>query len=850
MLSSSPDHNAIGTSALSLEATKQTSKQETAFSLLPSPSESLPPLPPPTRSRFFTTPPYSRSKTRITIADREKESHKAAESNKSTAGKGRKPTVKSKSEVELPESNKGPLDNKENGPRKPKRTRKKPEQSRARGENSRNKTITGKVSKSGTEKSKASGAKAVDGEQAIREEHFGKQDLHDRDTNDLQLEPALKRRLDWTPSKERPKTVADSEEEEGAEVKGTGIGKILSGYEYDGSATSADRTQALADEGPTKRRRIEVFTRLLLMKQGMANPYVHKKLVDSRTLPVKPTTLVDESIENGENDSDPSKVPQRKKKPKAQTKRLATLTARVTAPYRETTADSSEPVDLEVSGAADPSVETKSKHRKTKRKADETSKFKVPRTVVVSPEKAVQSLEQQELVFGTCSQLEQADSPTFLRDTQAALQESEKDSCALSSNPNQPHLYSGNSSTVSRLAAQRNLWSAAARDTDGSLVDVEVVDLIDSPQAAKANSQSSHLHQEEDRGRSNAYDIDRPGEVPTADTLIFRDTSVNNGIPPFISHGNEKLSLDKPKSTSQHPMPYYKGKTELELAKEIQNYGLKPIKNREKMIETLEKCWTAKHGLRTQNWGQSSQLRHNEATLSSTEPQEVGKESEKSRSVYQKKPKAHPQSQTNNSQSTKGDSKKTSTTTITDTKQSKTSPENLQNSQQPLKRSFIDVEEIQDSEDDELPSPSRILGQFLGSPSRREEKRTQGLPSSIVPSSPASPSRNPKTTKLADGNSPDSAKAPSLSEQISRAVRTQPQKNRTLSPAGTRQRPSWHEKILMYDPIYLEDFTVWLNTEGLGLVGEDREVGAGLVREWCESKGICCCYRSKKASHF
>jgi hypothetical protein len=51
----------------------------------------------------------------------------------------------------------------------------------------------------------------------------------------------------------------------------------------------------------------------------------------------------------------------------------------------------------------------------------------------------------------------------------------------------------------------------------------------------------------------------------------------------------------------------------------------------------------------------------------------------------------------------------------------------------------------------------------------------------------------------------------------------------------------------MYDPIVLEDFTSWLNVEGLGLIGEDREVGTAAVREWCEGKGICCCWK-KNAS--
>lgn len=73
-----------------------------------------------------------------------------------------------------------------------------------------------------------------------------------------------------------------------------------------------------------------------------------------------------------------------------------------------------------------------------------------------------------------------------------------------------------------------------------------------------------------------------------------------------------------------------------------------------------------------------------------------------------------------------------------------------------------------------------------------------------------------------------------------KAVRAQPRMSSFASG------PSWHEKILMYDPIVLEDFAAWLNTEGLGLVSEDREVGVGFLRQWCESKGVCCCFGNFK----
>ncbi len=40
----------------------------------------------------------------------------------------------------------------------------------------------------------------------------------------------------------------------------------------------------------------------------------------------------------------------------------------------------------------------------------------------------------------------------------------------------------------------------------------------------------------------------------------------------------------------------------------------------------------------------------------------------------------------------------------------------------------------------------------------------------------------------------------------------------------------------MYDPIILEDFTLWLNAGQLDQAGYDGEVAPGDVKKWCESK--------------
>lgn len=73
-------------------------------------------------------------------------------------------------------------------------------------------------------------------------------------------------------------------------------------------------------------------------------------------------------------------------------------------------------------------------------------------------------------------------------------------------------------------------------------------------------------------------------------------------------------------------------------------------------------------------------------------------------------------------------------------------------------------------------------------------------------------------------------------EFITKAVTTAP---RSSNP----QNPSWHEKMLMYDPIVLEDLSAWLNSGQLDRVGYDGEVAPGEVKQWCESKSVCCSWK-------
>ncbi|KAF8463135.1 hypothetical protein BDZ91DRAFT_732546 [Kalaharituber pfeilii] len=78
----------------------------------------------------------------------------------------------------------------------------------------------------------------------------------------------------------------------------------------------------------------------------------------------------------------------------------------------------------------------------------------------------------------------------------------------------------------------------------------------------------------------------------------------------------------------------------------------------------------------------------------------------------------------------------------------------------------------------------------------------------------------------------DTQKNEAMQTSISQAIMAQYSSTENISN-------SWHYKILLYEPIILEDLTVWLNTEGLSKVGVDEEVPPEVVKEWAERRSIC-----------
>jgi predicted nucleic acid-binding Zn ribbon protein len=166
------------------------------------------------------------------------------------------------------------------------------------------------------------------------------------------------------------------------------------------------------------------------------------------------------------------------------------------------------------------------------------------------------------------------------------------------------------------------------------------------------------------------------------------------------------------------------------------------------------------------------------------------------------------------------------------------------------------IDEISDSDTPLTPSPRR--------------RRASSSPAFVRPldfDEPISPSAAPKIAassnaaiKATDANWPEiqSSIFPRIAETIKAA------------PLGNdMSTPSWLEKILLYDPIVLEDLTAWLNQQGLRIEIErlkpkvktrgrkkkdappdvdewevvQHELKAWMVQKWCEDNSICCLWK-------
>lgn len=179
---------------------------------------------------------------------------------------------------------------------------------------------------------------------------------------------------------------------------------------------------------------------------------------------------------------------------------------------------------------------------------------------------------------------------------------------------------------------------------------------------------------------------------------------------------------------------------------------------------------------------------------------------------------------------------------------------------QPISRhEWTRIDEISDSDSPATPSP------------RRRRASSPAFPAFVRPldfEAPQSPSVVPKIAvsatnaaiKATDAGWP--AIQTSMFPQIAETIKAAP-------VSEDMNAPSWYEKILLYDPIVLEDLTAWLNAQGLRFEMErlkpktktkgrkkkdappevdeweavEYELKPWMVQKWCEENSVCCLWR-------
>lgn len=501
---------------------------------------------------------------------------------------------------------------------------------------------------------------------------------------------------------------------------------------------------------------------------------------------------------------------------KSSKKKAVTITGRATAPYVE----HEEQVTPLLHYFSGPVAENGLKDNLkplTKRRRRSPVKGTKQAPILLSPESAMKHVANQDFVFGTSSQLAREESPSLLRDLHEAIQAS----------LDQPNPFDSSASLSASDTQGSKLWSAAARNDEGGLIEcrsknriVAVPHLIsDDADGFVDLDQLAPCGLPTSSGKGNKASQYEPKDIMPPPSAQSEENAVAL-MPVLVSKSPGRTTVTQSsltkstrikvtKKTTTQPkseragglkMPNFATYTIAHLAKEIAAYHFKPIKNRDAMITLLETCWKAKH---------QAALQAVDLDSKPISPSKTTKSSQLADQTPNKKPRGRPKKDSTAPTGPSPKDKQKSPLRVTKSPKKPTTPRKITKTKD-------SQEEIDDSDTQITPSPPRRKPTQSGKPP---------LPLDL------------SVDDAEEGNQLSSSQQQAeLFTHITRAVKSAPR-------AINSKDPSWHEKILLYDPIILEDLAVWLNTGNLGRVGWDGEVAPTEVKKWCESKSICCLWK-------
>ncbi|KAI2620411.1 hypothetical protein GGR54DRAFT_601016 [Hypoxylon sp. NC1633] len=466
--------------------------------------------------------------------------------------------------------------------------------------------------------------------------------------------------------------------------------------------------------------------------------------------------------------------------------------------------------------------ETKAAKPKRKKKSGT-----VENPILLSPNSALKQSRNQDFVFGTSSQLVGEESPTTLKDLQRAIQASNRvDSDPFADSDGQ------------------GLWHAGARDVDGDLMKGDQIDLVeDFTILPRIEGQMRRSREEfvdiDDILKSSGIDDSAKITPQEKTTLVQSQAPAPAPAPdPAPSDAKSRQSDRKESAESQSAdvlviaRPDYDLLSDAQLSAQIASYGFKPVKKRQAMIALLDRCWLNK------NAGASTSLSISIST---------------SASMSAPKRKQAPITEPEKAPKQRGRPKKSSTTETSSTGKAlaanEASPKSARGGSR--KNATEETSATAKATIRKDGSPSRARGRPRKVASKVVEISNSDTDdhASSLSSRGSSPDRDgifssPPAVDLSISEDVDMSLTLSPTDQqadlfnhITRAVTSMPHSDDPL-------QPSWYEKMLLYDPIVLEDLSAWLNgPDGLGKTGYDAEVSPFVVKKWCESKSVICLWR-------
>ncbi|PIA89610.1 Structure-specific endonuclease subunit SLX4 [Cercospora beticola] len=515
-----------------------------------------------------------------------------------------------------------------------------------------------------------------------------------------------------------------------------------------------------------------------------------------------------------------------------------------------------------------------------------------------SPEKARLGENRQNFLFGTSSQLGTEDSPTFVRQMQRALQESEIAATegdvgspsrrSFIRVPTAPH-----GTSLSCGQAMRDLWRSAARNFEDDLLPAEarsarIREASGSEIVAGVRLATSLEADLEPTGHNNPTLLQTTDSVDGSETSERQhdlvDLCCTSPIDPLgTAHGVDERSKHKPGlsatctdtnepsafvdqapgsddwkvlgSSPESPRPKQGLTTEapiLRFPPQLKRAATSPFRDR-----------TALQALDV-NTSPRRALLH--TGLAST-----------TRDPVHKKPRGRPRKDTGKDEGVQRSPKRglDTATRVTpgQAKQTKT----FSASQPICSSDFVNIDEISDPDAPTTPSPPRRRATSSPPTVRPLDLKAVASPSVIARAK--SKGLEPKDTdsaatvwsKLKPEDASWTNVMPELFPQITATIKS-------TAPSTDLAHSTWYEKILLYDPIVLEDLTAWLNDRGVRvesrrlkpkprLKGRKKKqdqhalnkddttptedeyelvrepLKPWMVQKWCEDKSVCCLWK-------